>query len=555
MSHPTAACVRGSSRDSALPVNGPLGARFNGKAEPRAHSRPLPQTLALLAFLSVSPTVRLSALQCADGSPPPCRATPHTPRFPPPYSVAVQYFDNLSADTAAAYLSDGLAEALIVRLGRVDRLVVASRTAVQRFRGRPEEDARVRGRTLNVAHLVTGSVRQAGGRIRVTAELVRARDGRRMWGEQYERPAREVVELEEDVATAVAIAVVGRLLPAERAALATAPTRESRAYDHYLRGNHVIAERSPASVAQAIAEYEAAVRLDPRFTEALARLSWAYGIFYEHGWVYEGLTQQEVLALASSAADRAVAQDSANSEAWHARAEMLSYAYPQTLDSAIRAYQRALTLNQRNAQAMHDYALMLQWVGDDSGAIAGYHRTLALEPDRPVTLTNLARISYAQRRYGEALRWLDSALTLDPGFLFAHSLRARVHLSLGDLESARRDAETAARHGLGVPTEVYSTQALLSARMGDTAVARRWAEQLLTEVRDREHPTSEEGLGMGVALVALGDTAEALSFLDRVRPRDGLLSFQLRLPEFDPVRSSARFRRLVQESRPQATIR
>src|SRR5207249_4486933 len=487
-SEPSDCCFgRGSSRDSALPVNGPLGARFNGKAEPRAHSRPLPQTLALLAFLSVSPTVRLSALQCADGSPPPCRATPHTPRFPPPYSVAVLYFDNLSADTAAAYLSDGLAEALIVRLGRVDRLVVASRTAVQRFRGRPEEDARVRGRTLNVAHLVTGSVRQAGGRIRVTAELVRARDGRRMWGEQYDRPAREVVELEEDVATAVAIAVVGRLLPAERAALATAPTRESRAYDHYLRGNHVIAERSPASVAQAIAEYEAAVRLDPRFTEALARLSWAYGIFYEHGWVYEGLTQQEVLALASSAADRAVAQDSANSEAWHARAEMLSYAYPQTLDSAIRAYQRALTL--------------------------------------------------------------------DPGFLFAHSLRARVHLSLGDLESARRDAETAARHGLGVPTEVYSTQALLSARMGDTAVARRWAEQLLTEVRDREHPTSEEGLGMGVALVALGDTAEALSFLDRVRPRDGLLSFQLRLPEFDPVRSSARFRRLVEESRPQATTR
>src|SRR5205807_2046474 len=124
---------------------------------------------------------------------------------------------------------------------------------------------------------------------------------------------------------------------------------------------------------------------------------------------------------------------------------------------------------------------------------------LALEPNRPVTLTNLARISYAQRRYAEALRWLDSALTLDPGFLFAHSLRARVHLALGDLESARRDVETTARHGLGVPTEVYSIRALLSARMGDTAVARRRAEQLLTEVRDREHPTSEEGLGMGVA--------------------------------------------------------
>src|SRR5439155_17697155 len=157
--------VRPAAERSAVPGAGRRSEMMVGRSDGRTVAR----IAAAVVSLFVSPTVRLSALQCADGSPPPCRATPHTPRFPPPYSVAVQYFDNLSADTAAAYLSDGLAEALIVRLGRVDRLVVASRTAVQRFRGRPEEDARVRGRTLNVAHLVTGSVRQAGGRIRVTA--------------------------------------------------------------------------------------------------------------------------------------------------------------------------------------------------------------------------------------------------------------------------------------------------------------------------------------------------------------------------------------------------
>jgi len=512
------------------------------------------RALTLVVQLSVLASYNALQAQCPDGSPPPCRLTSHASTAPAPNSVAVLYFDNLSPDTADAYLADGLTEELIGRLGQLQRLAVKSRAAVQRFR-KSGVDPLAAARALRIAQLVTGSVRRAGDRLRVTVELVRASDGEHMWGESYDRRDADLLVVEADIAGAVAAAISGRLMPGERAALAARPTASAEAYDHYLRGNHVIAERSPAGVAQAIAEYEAAVQLDPRFTEALARLSWAYGIFYEHGWIYEGLTQQEVLARASSAADRAVAQDSANSEAWHARAEMLSYDYPQTLDSAIRAYHRALTLDPRNAQAMHDYSLMLQWVGDDSGAIAGYHRTLALEPNRPVTLTNLARISYAQRRYAEALRWLDSALTLDPGFLFAHSLRARVHLALGDLESARRDVETTARHGLGVPTEVYSIQALLSARMGDTAVARRRAEQLLTEVRDREHPTSEEGLGMGVALVALGDTAEALGFLDRVRPRDGLLSFTLRLPEFDPVRSSARFRRLVQESRPQATIR
>ena len=124
-------------------MNGPHGARFSGRAEPpskdslrsRVHSRTLTQTLALLAFLLVGRIVRPSAAQCPDGSPPPCRAAQRgASTAPAPNSVAVLYFDNLSRDTADAYLAEGLTEELIAQLGRVERLVVQSRNAVRRYR-------------------------------------------------------------------------------------------------------------------------------------------------------------------------------------------------------------------------------------------------------------------------------------------------------------------------------------------------------------------------------------------------------------------------------------
>jgi len=127
--------------------------------------------------LAVSP-LTVNALQCPDGTPPPCRA--QATRAPAPNSVAVLYFDNLSPDTADAYLASGLTEETIVRLGQVERLAVKSRHAVLRFRGRAAEDPTVLGRLLGVAYLVSGSARRSGSRVRVTVELVRTSNGVRV---------------------------------------------------------------------------------------------------------------------------------------------------------------------------------------------------------------------------------------------------------------------------------------------------------------------------------------------------------------------------------------
>ena len=126
--------------------------------------------------LSVSPSVRLSATQCPDGAPPPCRGATR-PAAPALNSVAVLYFENATRDTNDAYLSDGITEEIISRLAGIERVTVRSRYLVRRYRGAALEDPAAVGRALNVTYLVSGSVRRAGGRLRVNAELIRAAGG------------------------------------------------------------------------------------------------------------------------------------------------------------------------------------------------------------------------------------------------------------------------------------------------------------------------------------------------------------------------------------------
>src|SRR5207244_4746769 len=132
-------------------------------------------------------------------------------------------------------------------------------------------------RGLRGARLVTGSVRRGGNRLRVTVELVRASDGEHVWGDLYDRRDADLLAVEEDITRAVAAAIGGRLLPAERAALAAGPTASPEAYDHFLRGNHFLLARTGGSITRAIEEYEAGTRVDPRFADAFARMAFGSG--------------------------------------------------------------------------------------------------------------------------------------------------------------------------------------------------------------------------------------------------------------------------------------
>src|SRR3989454_8735952 len=220
-----------------------------------------------------------------------------------PTSVAVLYFE--TPDTATAYVADGLTEAIITSLGRVERLSVKSRNAVRRFRGTAEDPGTL-GRALGVAYLVSGSVGRPGrGQSpAVTVELLRASDGMHVWGGQYESRDTALQAIPEAVARAVATTITGALRPVERTALASPPPRDPGAYDHFLRANYQLAQRTPRAVRRAIDQYESAVRLDPGFTPALARVAIGYGLFLDWGGEDPRLSPEAVLAHGFDAGGR-----------------------------------------------------------------------------------------------------------------------------------------------------------------------------------------------------------------------------------------------------------
>src|SRR6266550_1889136 len=471
-------------------------------------------------------------------------------RAAPLSSVAVLYLE--TADTASAYLADGLTEAIITSLGRIERLGVKSRNAVRRFRG-TAEDPTTLGRALGVAYLVSGSVGRPGrGQSpAVTVELLRASDGMHVWGGQYESRDTALQTIPQTVARAVATIITGALRPVERTALASRPPRDPGAYDRFLRANYELAQRTPRAVRRAIDQYESVVRLDPGFTPALARVAVGYGLFLDWGWAYPGLSPEAVLSRGFDAADRALQQDSASADAWMARGFLLSFRNPRTFAGVREALLRALGLDPRNAEAPHQYGMALLCLGRDSAAADMYRRALQLEPERPITLFNLGRVAARRVRYAEARRWADSALAIDPGADYAYVLRAVAEFRLGKPAEARADAETAARlrSGFRVPGE--AVLALLELQAADTSAARTRIERLEREVRSTGNQTVTDAAWVGRALVALRESDRALALLERVRPRGARLWFYLRAPEFDAIRSTARFEKLVGESAPQ----
>ncbi len=502
---------------------------------------------ALCVALGLGVPLGSLAAQCPDGSAPPCRS-----RAPSggATTVAILYFDNLSPDTADAYLADGVTEELIVRIGAVPRLSVKSRYAVRRFRGQPARDPAELGRELGVTFLVTGGVRRAGDHVRVTVELMRAGTGARVWGDVYDRSEGDLLSLQTDLARDLAGGIIGRLAPADQARLATLPTRNAAAYEHYLRGNFALAQRSPAATSRALGEFQAALALDPDFAAARARAAFAYGLFFAWGWRHPDLPVDSILARGVAAAGRALQRDSSSSEAWMAYGMLLWLQQPATYTGMLDAMRRSVVLDPGNAEAENLLGVILFNLGQDSAAAESFHRALAIEPGRPISLMRLAEIAWTAGRDAEALRLLDSTVGVAPTFYFAYVDRAWVLLHAHDTAAARTNAETALRLA---PEEFETGRGVLAAvqaSAGDTLPARLALDSLVGALDRTGKVDQIQVFNVAMPLVLLGDTARALDLIERARPRRARLWASLRWPEFDPLRASPRFRRVVAEASP-----
>ncbi len=499
-----------------------------------------PSRQAVCALLLAAAAPASAFAQCPDGTPPPCAPRPPRVAAPAPTSVAILYLDNLSRDTADAYLADGLTEELTSRIGAIERLRVTGRSVARRAQQASGGDVAALGRMLGVRYLVEGSVRRSGSRVRVSVRLLRAADGVRVWGEDYDRTVTDLLDLQEDLAREVATNVAGRLLPAERVAIAARPTSDPVAYNEYLRGSYLVTRRTAAALQQAAAAFEAAARRDPRFAAAEARRAYAYGLAYAYG--ADWAPPESLAAWGARAAERAIRLDSTVSDSWMAQGITRLWFVPRGVRGASEAYGRATALDPRNAEAHHAHGVALSWLGEDSAAIASFRRALELDPARAVTLLDLAEVLALEQHDAEARRLLDSAIALDPAQARPYVSRAFLRLSAADLVGARQDAETGLRLSpRGVRPSALSALAAVNAAAGDTARARSIVALIEAEAWGAADAAR--------ALLALGEPDSALAVLERA-PAAALLWYTLRFPEFDRIRSHPRFRRIVAAAHP-----
>ena len=504
-----------------------------------------------VAVVLASVVPGLAPAQCPDGSPPPCRSA--AVAAPSPTSVAVLYLDNASPDSTDDYLAEGLTEAIIAQLGQVGRISVKSRSAVRRFRGANVPDPPVIGRTLGVAYLVTGSVQRADRALRVTIELAYTTTGMRVWGDQFIGTDDSLFALQDNIARRVAEGVAGRLLPAERRAVAAVRvTHNPEAYEHFLRGNYGLAQRTSTGMARATAEYRQAAALDSGFVSALARVGLAYALRLDWSWDATGASPADsLLDRGEAAADEALRRDPSNSDAWLARGYLLQFRQPRTWDGVMAAFARAVSLDPRNAEAWHQMGDAATVMGDDSTAVTAWRRALAIDPGRPITLRAYASM-VAPAEVGPLL---DSALAVDPGFLLARLSRADARLAQGDTSAARRDLDAARCEGCAVDMWPSWTawHALTLASLGDTVAARVEADSVLARLRLAGGLSWRVGVPLVFHYLQVGDSATALGLLERISPH-GVKLWSLFTGElssgFYPVASSRRFRQIVADATP-----
>ena len=511
--------------------------------------------VSVLAALCACPCGHLLA-QCPDGSSPPCRSS-HPGSAPTASSVAVLYFENLSRDTTDIYLADGLTEDITAKLGQVSRLAVTSRAAVRRLHDAASMPTAVLGRTLNVGYLVSGSVQRSGERLRVTVELLRAMTGQRLWGEQYDRSAADLLAIQEEIARAVASGITGRLLPAEQATLAARPTLSPEAYDHYLRGNRLMWRQTERTITAAIREYEVALRIDSTFAAARGRLAFAYGFVLNWSYQPESLLIDSLLGRAARTTARALHDDSTSSDAWLARSMVLFFGgRNDELGEALAAARRAALLNQTDDAGQGWYGTLLRRAGRFAEAYQQYRLARSINPWNVQAVADAGFTAYLERRYADARQWYDSAIALDTTFSTQFALRARVRASQGDLRGALDDATRALR--LATPSERLRMAAELAemearngerdsarARLERTFAALGWPQGVppgVISVRNAYDPV--------LAAANLGMTDVAIGILQQARPRGAWLWSYLYWKDFDVLRSDPRFAHIFATAQP-----
>jgi adenylate cyclase len=317
----------------------------------------------------------------------------------PEKSIAVLPFVNMSSDQENAYFVDGLTEEILNRLAQITALRVPGRTSSFAFKNQ-NRDLRQIGAALSVAHVLEGSVRKSGDRLRITTQLARTADGYNLWSRTYDRKLDDVFAIQEEIARAIAEALSVQLkLGGE--GKPERPTQDMAAYGSYLEARALITQRTADNLRRATALLEAAVQRDPGFAKAWAALAQARAL----GFYYLVVPMEQSLEGAESAARKALTIDDSLGAAHSALADVLRDRYAWLPAEA--EYRRALELSPGEVETHNQYAQMLLKVGHLHAALEHANRACELDPLAWVPPSIAALIQLSRGDLAQSRVWLD----------------------------------------------------------------------------------------------------------------------------------------------------
>ena len=454
-----------------------------------------------------------------------------------PVSLAVLPFENLTGSAEREYLSDGMTEETISLLGSLSpaRLRVIARTSVMQYRSTRKPVSQI-GRELGVDLLVEGSLREEGGRVRITAQLIRVRDQMHLWAQNYEGDLSSTLAMQERIASAIAEDLKIRLTPDQEARMAPARRVETDAYNAYLRGRYFWNLRDEASLGQARRYFREAIDRAPAYAAAYAGLADAQSLLAYGN--YEAPT--EAFSKARAAAEKALELDPLSAEA-HASSGYIKLYYDWDFPGAERELRRAIDLNSNLATA-HDWLGYLLTVrGNFALARREFQNALRLDPlSVPVVTDGGFGLHYGGDQQG-AIRELNSALEMNPRFAHAHFWRARVYGEMGDCEKALTEL-TASERALGEWQPFLAAKGHFLGKCGQPDQA----EALLGRFAELKKTRYATSYGIALIHAGLGQKEAALNALERAFEERSHWLVWLKLdPRFAALRDEPRFQNLV----------
>jgi TolB-like protein/tetratricopeptide (TPR) repeat protein len=525
------------------PANAVSGAAPGLREPVRTSSRPKPVLLAIVAVVVCAALAYWVAdrfwISRHPGSPAVDTAsrTPAEPAAaafnPPPHSIAVLPFVNLSGDKEQEYFSDGLTEELLNSLAAINELQVAARTSAFSFKGK-DTDIGTIARKLNVGAVLEGSVRRSSHTVRITAQLIDAVTGFHLWSKTYDRDLGDVLKLQSEIATAVADALKVTLLADTATKIELGGTRNSAAFDAYLHATRAADAGGGKNYLIAVAAYTEAIHLDPNYALAFAGRSFAQSLYASQSAARSEVRKYFDKALAD--AHQAIALASELAEGHMALGFYLANG-ALDLKGAFDELGRARALAHGAATVLRVSGLFAIMSGRTEAGIADLRRAVTLDPLNALTHHLLGFGLYLAHRYEEARAANAEAISLDPDLLRAYAYSGVTDYQLGNFAGARATCETR--------PDYWGTQwclALTYEKLGRHADA----QAAVAKIQAMQGDTS--AYQYSTIYAQWGDTPKALEWLESsMRLRDPGLSLLRTDPLMDPLRKEPRYQAIERD--------